>query len=459
MHISTKSLFSTQMLAVRRSTALICIALLSLWAASVQAADKYKTLARLELFGPTQEYGYCFDGLASMRLAVFSNYDVQPDNLSVEEQPNALKYSFSVVSRPANFFDPVERPVMTFEAWRTFLKLPRGTWDFVAIQKLSNGERLSDAIRHAGQGNCQGDSVTVAEISSGDMQVSTVGTSFAIPAITIAASNAAVGTRAAGISAALASEVITDEAFDTGIDGPKTAFLTDQSGSASFTVTPGTRPGVKRFIVKARGTGLRNSVASAMVTLIHAPVGAPVANSVPIVEYRYEGGAGKRMRFLTGSASATRLLDSRDETNVFARTGQVWRAFTQPNAAPGLAPVCQFFGRVAGSPTVSHFFTADAGECALLRALWGDAGSAGLGMKYEGIAFYAVVPDAQGRCPSAFPLAINRYFDTRFTPAHHVYQLANPTPQLGPSERIFGPPERVAFCTDVATSFDNSVPR
>jgi hypothetical protein len=443
-----------------RAIALICVVLLAFSVARVEAADKFKTIARLELFGVNQlsHPGCNLTGsVASTRIALIDSYAVRSDSLAIEERANALKYSFVSARRPPSIFDPAERPGIPVEAWRTYLRLAPGTWDFVAVQKLSSGERLSDAIRYAGEPNCQSNYVTAAEISAGDMQVSTVGAPFAIPTVTVTASVATAGIGAVGISTALASEAIEDEALDTGIDGPKTALLTNPSGNAHFDIIAGTRPGVKRFIVKARGTGLVKNTASAMVTLIHAPIGAPVANSVPIVEYVYNDGAGLMRRFLTGAASVTRLLDSHDEANLFKRTGQVWRAFTQPDAAPGLAPVCQFFGLVAGGPGVSHFFTADARECATLRALWGDAGSAGPGLKYEGIAFYAVVPDAQGRCPSAFPLAINRYFDTRYSTGTHLYQLANQTPQSLPPldrSRFYGPPERVAFCTDVATSFD-----
>ena len=223
------------------------------------------------------------------------------------------------------------------------------------------------------------------------------------------------------------------------------------NGSASFAVTPGTKVGVKRFIVKARSESQTNA-ASAMVTLAHAPVGAPVSNSVPIVEYYYGVGTNVQPRFLTGSAAVTRQLDSRDETNTFGRTGQVWRAFTDINAAPGLAPVCQFFGRLTSASTVSHFFTANAQECATLRALWGDSGGAGgaeFGLKYEGVAFYAVVPDTQQRCPSAFPIRVTRYFVPGASP-YHVYQLDG-----GRDGRSFGNAvnDGVAFCTDVATAF------
>jgi hypothetical protein len=353
---------------------------------------------------------------------------------------------------PDRFHPPPALRPLSLEAWRTYTSLGAGTWDFVSIQKLSNGERLSDAIRQtSGLSNeACANSSKVAEVFGGDMQVSTVGTPFAVPTISIKVSTNFPEKASVGASAALASEMIFDEARDTGIDGPKTALQTDNAGTANFALTPGARAGIKRFIVKAHGASGADT-GSAMVTLAHAPVGAPVANSVPIVEYRYDGGSGAPVRYLTGAAAVTRQLDSRDEANLFTRTGQVWRAFTDIAAAPGLAPVCQFFGRLTSAAVVSHFFTANAQECATLRARWGDASSAGLGLKYEGVAFYAAVPDAQQRCPSAFPIQIKRYFVSTPSPYHEYLVVDQKTQQPPFAPR--GAPDGVAFCTDVATTF------
>jgi hypothetical protein len=432
-------------------------ALCVLCCAAAHSADKYSTYGALSIFGASQSLSLCepAGGLASVRLAVRDSDEYLPSGLSISDAPNSVRFTFNVVPNVSGGFMPAPplRP-LSLEAWRTFTEFGAGTWNFVSIQKLSNGERLSDAIKHAAdtfQRGCGSPNIKAVEVISGDMQVSALGNGFTTSGITVAVKTQFPETAAIGASTVLASEAIFDEALDTGIDGPKTAVLTDSAGSASFALTAGSRSGVKRFVVKAR-TPAVSYAASAMVTLIHAPVGAPVTNSVPIVEYRYEGGSGARPRVLTGSAAVTRALDSRDEANVFTRTGQVWRAFTDVNAAPGLAPVCQFFGRVAGSEAVSHFYTANVRECSALRALWGDAGSAGPGLKYEGVAFYAVVPDAQGRCPSAFPIEIRRYFETRGAP-HHVYLVIDSTPRPLTAYRPSGTSEGAAFCTDVATAF------
>ena len=435
--------------------ALVAIALLFAFCSSAAfAADKYPTYGALSFFGESQSVAPCLEPgrTASVRLAIPDSYDQAPNNLAIGEATNSLRFAFGVTALDGTNFAtrPALRP-LSLEAWRTYPNIASGTWDFISVQKLSSGERLSDAIRWTtaqGPGGCN--AIGAIDVLEGDLQVSTVGMPFLMPNIRVRAS-AFPDVASVGASVALASEVIVNESSDTGVDGPKTAVLTDQSGMSSFAVTPGTRPGIKRFIVKARNSASVNPV-SAMVTLAHAPAGAPVVSSVPIVEYVYDGGSGTKSRYLTGTAAVTRQLDSRDDAKLFQRTGQVWRAFTSANAAPGLMPVCQFFGQLTSAATVTHFFTGNPQECASLRALWGDAGSLGSGLKYEGIAFYAVSPDAQQRCPPAFPIKVARFFEPAPSP-HHLYLVIDP--QTGassyrPSSAAIS--DGVAFCTDVAVA-------
>lgn len=421
---------------------------------TASAADKYPTYGALSVFGQSQSVAPCLEPgrMASVRLAIPDGYDYAPTNLSIIEASNSLRFVFSVSALEGTNFAtrPALRPE-SLEAWRTYPSIASGTRDFISIQKLSNGERLSDAIRWSttqGLGGCN--SIGAIDVLDGDLQVSAVGMAFPTPSIRVRASSFPE-VASVGASVALASEVIVDESSDTGIDGPKTAVLTDQLGMASFSVSPGLLAGIKRFIVKARNSASQNPV-SAMVTLAHAPVGAPIVNSMPIVEYTYDAGSGARSRYLTGTAAITRQLDSRDHAKLFLRTGQVWRAFSSAQAAPGLSPVCQFFGWLTSATTVTHFFTGNPNECATLRALWGDAGSSGVGLKYEGVAFYAVSPDAQQRCPAAFPIKVARFFEPAPSP-HHLYLVIDPlsgASSYRPSSAAIS--EGVAFCTDVAVA-------
>lgn len=454
MRTSIKPLSALRCGSVSYLVRLASTVLLAFCTITAQAADKYETYGALSFFGTNQWGSTCFPAgnLASVRLAMKDSPFFTPQKLSVVEGATSLRYAFELGPGEDRFSASAPVSPFALEAWRTYPSISAGIWDFVSIQKLSNGERLSDAIRWSSDRTtnpCPAYRLASVEVIAGDMQASAVNSAFVTPEIRVQIKLADANPSPRS-SVALASTLITDEQFDTGIDGPKTALLTDASGVANFLVTPGTKVGIKRFIVKARSTS-QTGAASAMVTLAHAPASAPVVNSVPIVEYSYDGGSGAPARYLTGTSGVTRQLDSRDEAKLFSRTGQVWRAFTDIAAAPGLAPVCQFFGRLNSASAVTHFFTANAQECASLRALWGDAGSAGLGLKYEGVAFYAVIPDAQQRCPSAFPIAIARYFSSSPAPFHQYLVVNSITqyPYVTPSGKLDG----VGFCTDVATAF------
>jgi hypothetical protein len=413
------------------------------------ALDKFATYGALSVFGSHQATTSCFsnDSTASAQLVIAGRRDIGPKLQSILDGVNSLKFTFTVENLGAFSSAPPLQPV-ALEAWRTYLSMPSGVWDVVSVQKLASGERLSDAIRFAvpGSGCVQLSHVGVTE---GDMQVATVGQAFALPMIR-AEVIASTGVPARNASVALASEVIANELLDTGIDGPKTALLTDAGGHVDLTLAPGIRSGIKRFIVKARHQGDVNAV-SAMVTLAHAPAGAPVVNSVPVVEYAYSSGADSLPRYLAASAPVVRTLDAYEGASV-VRTGQVWRAFKTPDAAPGASPVCQFFGRASATSGYTHFFTANAQECAALRDVWANAATSGVGLVYEGTAFYAVAPDGQGTCPSAFPIPIVRYFHSAPAP-HHLYLVAD----VQTREPVVSPPssarrDGVAFCTDVAAA-------
>ena len=70
------------------------------------------------------------------------------------------------------------------------------------------------------------------------------------------------------------------------------------------------------------------------------------------------------------------------------RTGQSFRV--QPAPSPGWAPVCRFFSTFGVKS--SHFYTADAVECAGLSSVWPN-------WLFENIAFHMALPDADGACP------------------------------------------------------------
>ena len=111
-----------------------------------------------------------------------------------------------------------------------------------------------------------------------------------------------------------------------------------------------------------------------------------VANSTPItvVEYFH---AGFGHYFMTADPEEIAGLDGGAYGGVFSRTGQTFKARDGPAAAA--IAVCRFF-TVAFAPKSSHFYTADAPECAGLKS--------NPNWQYEKIAFYNAVL-SKGACP------------------------------------------------------------
>jgi hypothetical protein len=135
-----------------------------------------------------------------------------------------------------------------------------------------------------------------------------------------------------------------------------------------------------------------------------------VAPSVPVVEYY---SASLDHYFLTAGPSEIDAVDS-GMAGDWKRTGQQFKAWLRASDASPLAkPVCRFF---AQGPK-SHFYTADEGECRFLQAIEqqqrAEAAAKGaqfLGWAYEGIAFYAVAPNAAtGTCPGGMSTIYRAY--------------------------------------------------
>ena len=90
--------------------------------------------------------------------------------------------------------------------------------------------------------------------------------------------------------------------------------------------------------------------------------------------------------FMSAAAEELAIVDSGGAGPGWQRTGGEFGVFKAAADAPGLSPVCRFYTSGANS----HFFTADASECSLLR-------NNNYGWQYEGIAFYVATPSA-GQC-------------------------------------------------------------
>ncbi len=120
--------------------------------------------------------------------------------------------------------------------------------------------------------------------------------------------------------------------------------------------------------------------------------------------------AGLRHYFITASADEAATLDAGTSIKGWVRTGGQFSVFTEP--APGLSAVCRFFG-TPGKGINSHFYTADADECANVKTLpaW----------TFENVSFYIPLP-VNGRCGGNYPVYRSFYSDN-IADANHRFTV------------------------------------
>jgi hypothetical protein len=169
------------------------------------------------------------------------------------------------------------------------------------------------------------------------------------------------------------------------------------------------------------------------VAVVRSPPSA--AEVVRAVEYYHQA---FEHYFVTANPVEIAALDS-GAVSGWWRTGQRYRVDDVP--AEGLVPVCRFY-TAAYAGKASHFFTASAAECEHVKTMpyW----------TYEGVAFYARVPDADGKC-AAGTASINRLFNSGQGGApNHAY-----TADGAKRDKLVSAgwtSEGVAYCAQLATA-------
>src|SRR6185436_414648 len=115
-----------------------------------------------------------------------------------------------------------------------------------------------------------------------------------------------------------------------------------------------------------------------------------------------------RHYFITAYPEEAAALDAGTNVKGWTRTGGQFTVFTDP--APGLSAVCRFFG-TPGKGINSHFYTADATECAKVKTLppW----------TFEAIAFYIPTP-VSGNCGGNYPV-YRSYYTDNIADANHRF--------------------------------------
>ncbi len=150
----------------------------------------------------------------------------------------------------------------------------------------------------------------------------------------------------------------------------------------------------------ACGSGLLDA-SLALQSTIPATSLAP-AGTVPVIEY-YR--ADKDHYFMATNPGEIAFVDAVLK-NTFQRTGEVFYAWVDPLLAPLTAvPVCRFY---SPDPLIdAHYYTASAAECQFIVARWPGIWSLELPA-----AFYVLLPDADGACPTS-TLPVYRFFNNR----------------------------------------------
>ena len=119
--------------------------------------------------------------------------------------------------------------------------------------------------------------------------------------------------------------------------------------------------------------------------------------------------------FVTADAAEAVGIDAGGAGSGWARTGRYFGAWLNASNAPaGSAAVCRFYSSGANS----HFFTANAAECASLKTLESaqrqdaiQSSRAFTGWTFEGIAFTAVAPSGAAACVSGTEKIFRAYND------------------------------------------------
>lgn len=132
----------------------------------------------------------------------------------------------------------------------------------------------------------------------------------------------------------------------------------------------------------------------------------PVGDEGIVVEYYH---AGFDHYFVTSHANEIAALDAGTVIRGWQRTGFEFKSWA-PSSATGI-PACRFYGRPGVGPN-THFYTVDAGECAIVMAnpLW----------IFEGLVFQAQAAGG-GTCPADRSIVWRLYNNGMGGEANHRY--------------------------------------
>ena len=125
-----------------------------------------------------------------------------------------------------------------------------------------------------------------------------------------------------------------------------------------------------------------------MLALMLVPVATAGAEPTGTAIEWYNAALGHY--FVTSGPEEIRSVDSGGAGPGWVRTGGEFGTYLRAGDAPGLSPVCRFYGTPGRGPN-SHFYTPNATECELVKR--------DPGWTYEGVAFY-IQEAVNGQCPA-----------------------------------------------------------
>jgi hypothetical protein len=116
--------------------------------------------------------------------------------------------------------------------------------------------------------------------------------------------------------------------------------------------------------------------------------------------------------FITAYPEEAAMLDAGMLVPGWTRTGVTWSAWANAGDDPNAVPVCRFFGTPGKGPN-SHFYTADANECAVVKQ--------NPGWTFEAIAFYIETPQAGACAGSTTPVYRSFYPGADVSQSNHRF--------------------------------------
>ncbi len=169
---------------------------------------------------------------------------------------------------------------------------------------------------------------------------------------------------------------------------------------------------------------LRRPAAALGIAVLVAGMNAPAIADEPtatVIEYY---NAALNHYFMTAYPDEAAMLDAGLVVPGWTRTGVEFNAWANADDAPGIEPVCRFFGTPGVGPN-SHFYTASASECALV--------SANPDWTFEAIAFYIAEPVANACADGTTPVYRSFYPGATVSESNHRF-----LPDLTMHEKMAG---------------------